>query len=69
MGEWLPLAMAVGETIAVGAGMWAFLGLGLPWSLLLLYGPLPDRGDFADTAVYLTFALCNLLLHGLFASG
>jgi hypothetical protein len=51
MGEWLPLAMAVGETIAMGTGMLASLGLGLPCSLLLLYGPLPDRGDFADTAV------------------
>lgn len=51
----------------IGAGL-AFLSiaaLGLPWSSLILFGVRSEARDYAETALAITFALVNLLLHGL----
>ena len=52
----------------IGAGM-ALMGLavvGLPWSLLALFGVVDVQRQSFETALLITFALVNLVLHGIF---
>lgn len=54
----------------IGAGMLQFTvlaGLALPWSLLWFSGVLPEQRDSVETLVFISFALFNVILHGVMA--
>ena len=55
----------IGANIGAGLAMLTLALLGLPWSLLVLLRVLPEERDFAETSLYITFALVNVLIHGL----
>ena len=65
----LTLTLFVGEVadanIGGGAAMLALAGLGMPWSLLYFFGVIPEERDFGETSLFIIFALCNVLIHGL----
>ena len=50
--------------IGAGMGMLGLAGLGLPWSLLGLFGMFGDLRDIAEDLLYASFAMLNLVLHG-----
>lgn len=54
----------------IGGGLLLFGGvgaLGLPWSLLVFLGVVDPGSDHSMTALIITFALSNLLIHALLA--
>jgi len=53
----------------IGAGLVQLLlaGLGMPWSLLTFGGVLSEQRDCVETLKFVSFALVNLLLHGVLA--
>jgi len=64
---WLTLTLFAGHGANIGAGVavLAPAGLGMPWSLLYFSGAIPEERDFGEASLFITFALCNVLIHGL----
>ncbi len=59
--------LVIGANIGAGLVMLAIAVLGMPWSLLVLNGVISEERDFAETSLFITFALANVLIHGLLA--
>ncbi len=57
----------VDANIGAGFAMLALAALGMPWSLLVFSGVIPEGRDFAETSLFIAFALANVLIHGLLA--
>lgn len=52
--------------IGAGMGMMGLAALGLPWSLFNLLGMFGDVPDIAESLLYASFAMLNLVLHDVY---
>ena len=63
----LQTATVADANIGAGMALLGLAGLGLPWSLLALFGVVDVQRQSFETALLITFALGNVVLHAILA--